>query len=311
LIEQNSGKKILNRIFKPALFLLFFSTLLYSQNDGAGNTGLAFLKLGVTSRSISLGEAVVSTSNDASSTHYNPAAMFLGAKTNLVFMHNEQVLGVRTEFLAGKFKMEKFALGFSLNNTSVDDIEVREIPGESQGQFTAQNFSLGVSAGYKLNEMLTIGVTGKFLYEKIYVDNASGVAIDFGGLYVKDKISIGASLANLGGMSDLRSESTQLPASLRFGASYYFDILGISSRLIVAVDGYKVIDGGIFHANTGAELLYKDFLALRVGYQSGYDNKSLTTGIGLRYKAFNLDYAFVPYKYSMGSSHTITLGTSF
>ncbi len=306
-----TGKNILNRIIKSALFLLVFASFVYAQNDGAGNTGLAFLKLGVTSRSISLGEAVVSSSFDASSTHYNPAAMFLGAKTNLVFMHNEQVLGVRTEFLAGKFKMNKFALGFSLNNTSVDEIQIREIPGESQGQFTAQNFAFGLSVGYKVNEMISLGVTGKFLFEKIYVDNASGVAIDLGGLYVKDKLSVGASISNLGSMSELKNESTKLPSSVRFGASYYFDLIGISSRLLIAADGYKVMDGGQFHANTGAELLYKDFLALRVGYQSGYENKSITTGLGLKYKAFNLDYAFVPYKYSLGSSHTITLGTSF
>ena len=112
-------------------------------------------------------------------------------------------------------------------------------------------------------------------------------------------------------MSQLRNESTKLPSAIRFGGSYYFDLLGISSRLIVAADGYKVMDGGKFHANTGAELLYKDFLALRVGYQSGYENKSIAAGIGLKYKAFALDYAFVPYKYSLGSSHTITLGTNF
>ncbi len=301
----------MNRIFSIALFLIIAASQLFSQNDGAGNTGLAFLKLGVTSRAISLGEAVVSTSNDASSTHYNPAAMFLGAKTNLVFMHNEQVLGVRTEFLAGKFKMNKVAIGFSMNNTSVDEIQIREIPGESQGQFTAQNFAFGLSLGYKVNEQISLGVTGKFLFEKIYVDNASGIAFDLGGLYTKDKLSIGAAFSNLGSMSELRNESTKLPSSVRFGASYYIDLLGISSRLIIGADGYKVLDGGQFHANTGAELLYKDFLALRVGYQSGYENKSITTGLGLKYKAFNLDYAFVPYKYSLGSSHTITLGTSF
>lgn len=301
---------------KFALKLITFivlsnSAFLFAQNNGAGNTGLAFLKLGVTSRAISMGEAVVSYSNDASSTHYNPAGMFTGSKVNLVFMHNEQVLGVRTEFLAGRFMMEKFALGFSVNNTAVDDIEIREIPGEPIGQFDAQNFALGFSVGYKINEMITLGATGKFLYEKIYVDNSSGLALDLGGLYTKDKLSVGASISNLGSMSQLKNESSKLPASIRLGGSYLFIIPGITSSLRVGLDGYKVLDGGVFHANTGAEFLYKDFLAIRVGYQSGYENKSLTTGLGLKYKAFGLDYAFVPYKYSQGSSHTITLGVNF
>jgi hypothetical protein len=301
----------LRSIIKHAALLLIIASVSYSQNDGAGNTGLAFLKLGITSRSIAMGEAVVSNTNDASATHYNPAALFNGSKVNLIFMHNEQILGSRTEFLAGKIKASKFAFGFSLNNTAVDDIEVREIPGAPQEKFNAQNFSMGLSIGYKVNEMLSLGITGKFLFEKIYVDNASGFAVDLGGLYVKERLSLGLAISNLGSMSELRNESTKLPVSIRGGGSYIIPVTGLESNLMLAVDGYKVLDGGKFHANAGAEFLYKDFLALRVGYQSGYENKNLTTGIGLRYKAINLDYAFVPYKYSLGSSHTITLGTSF
>ncbi|MEO8514469.1 MAG: PorV/PorQ family protein [Ignavibacteria bacterium] len=302
---------MLKSIFKSLFLILLTLSVARAQNDGAGNTGLAFLKLGVTSRAISMGESVVSNTNDASATHYNPAAMFNGSKVNIVFMHNSQVLGVRTEFLAGKVKFNKLAVGFSINNTSVDNIEVREIPGAPIGEFTAQNLAFGLSLGYKVNDNLSLGLTGKFLFEKIYVDNASGIALDLGGLYSKENFAIGLAISNLGSMSSLRNEATKLPSAIRLGGSYNFYLVGISSKLTVGVDGYKVLNGGKFHANTGAELLYKDFLALRVGYQSGYENKSITTGIGLRYKAFNLDYAFVPYKYSQGSSHTITIGTNF
>ncbi len=302
---------MLKSIFKFSVLLLLTVTTVWAQNDGAGNTGLAFLKLGVTSRAISMGESVVSNSNDASATHYNPAALFNGSKVNMVFMHNVQVLGVRTEFLAGRVKFNKLAIGFSLNNTSVDNIQIREIPGASTGEFTAQNLAFGLSLGYKLGDNLSIGMTGKFLFEKIYVDNASGIALDLGGLYSKENFALGIAISNLGSMSQLKSQATKLPSAIRLGGSYNFYLVGISSKLTVGVDGYKVLDGGKFHANTGAELLYKDFLALRVGYQSGYENKSITTGIGLKYKAFSLDYAFVPYKYSQGSSHTITIGTNF
>lgn len=291
--------------------LLLIVTAANAQNDGAGNTGLAFLKLGITSRSIALGEAVVSSTGDASATHYNPAALFNGSNVNLIFMHNKQILGARTEFLAGKIKGSKFAFGFSLNNTAVDDIEVREIPGQPIETFNAQNFAMGLSLGYKVNEMLSLGITGKFLFEKIYVDNASGFAVDLGGLYKKERLSVGLAISNLGSMSELRNVSSKLPVSVRGGASYLVPITGLQSGLLIGVDGYKVLDGGKMHANAGAEFLYKDFLALRVGYQSGYENKGLTTGIGLKYKSINLDYAFVPYKYSLGSSHTITLGTNF
>jgi len=296
---------------KIIIWLFLVVLTVYSQNDGAANTGMAFLKLGVTSRPVSMGDAVVSYNEDASATHYNPAALFAGSKVNALFTHNEQILGIRTEYLAAKVRFEKFAFGLSVNNTSVGDIEIRNIPGDPLGTFDAQNFAFGLSVGYKVNKNLSLGITGKFLYEKIYVDNSSGYAFDFGGLYTLDKLSFGLAISNFGSMSELRIESTKLPSAVRGGASYLFGIPGISSTLRICADGYKVLDGGKFHANTGAEMLYKDFLAVRIGYQSGYENKNLTTGIGIKYGVFNLDYAFVPYKYSTGQSHTITLGTNF
>ena len=112
-------------------------------------------------------------------------------------------------------------------------------------------------------------------------------------------------------MNALRNTATVLPTSIRFGGSYLLDFSKITSGLRIAADGYKVLNGGTFHANAGAEFVYKNFFAIRAGYQSGYDDRTITTGIGLKYKAFNLDYAFVPYKYSLGNSHTFTLGASF
>lgn len=293
------------------LLVLSASNIIFAQNDGAGNTGLSFLKLGVTSRAVSLGEAVVANSTDASATHYNPAALFLGSKVNALFMHNEQVLGMRTEFLAAKVSMKKIAFGISLNNTSISDIEVREIPGEPLEKFNAQNFALGLSLAYKFSENIQVGVTGKFIYEKIYIDNASGFGIDLGGLYIKDKLSVGAVVSNIGSMNELRTEASKLPTGIRFGASYLIDVPKLSGGLRISADGYNVLDGGKIHGNAGLEFAYKDFLSIRAGYQTGYEDRGLTTGLGLKYKALSLDYAFVPYKFSIGSSHTFTLGTSF
>jgi hypothetical protein len=302
---------MVNKSILILVHVLLITGLLFAQNDGPGNTGLSFLKLGVTSRAISLGEAVVSSSGDASAVHYNPAALFLGQNLNILVMHNASILGVKTEYLAAKLKMTKFAFGLSINTTSVNDIEVREIPGAAIDKFDARNFALGLSAAYKINEMLQLGITGKFIYEKIYIDNASGFAGDIGAMYSKGNLSAGIALANFGSMTLLRNESTKLPSSVRIGASYLFELSKMNAAVRVGVDGFKVLDGGKFHANSGVEFVYKELLSLRAGYQSGYENRFLTAGIGLKYKGTSLDYAFVPYKFSQGNSHTFTLGTSF
>lgn len=294
------------------IIISFFviSGIAFAQNDGPGNTGLSFLKIGVTSRSIALGEAVVSSAEDASSTFYNPAMMSFGNPLNISLMHHEQTFGIRTEFLGSTVKLGKMSLGLSILTTSVNDIDVREVPGAPIDKFNAKYFSLGLSSSYKINDMLSIGLTGKFLYEKIYIDNSSGVALDFGGVYKKDNYSIGASFCNIGTMSQLRNVSTKLPMSVRFGGAYSFYINKLGAVVNFSAEGYKVIDGGKFHVYTGGEFVYKKLISLRAGYQSGYEDKFITAGIGLMYKGLSLDYAFIPYKYSLGSSHVITLSVN-
>ncbi|MBK7255107.1 MAG: hypothetical protein IPI04_14670 [Ignavibacteria bacterium] len=49
---------------------------------------------------------------------------------------------------------------------------------------------------------------------------------------------------------------------------------------------------------------------MRLGYQTEYDNKGLTTGIGFKYKSINIDYAFVPYNSEFGSSNTFRWGST-
>ncbi len=63
------NKKLICTIFFP----VFFCGNLFAQNDGAGNTGLAFLKFGVGARAVSMGEAYSSISEDATAYIYNPA----------------------------------------------------------------------------------------------------------------------------------------------------------------------------------------------------------------------------------------------
>ena len=82
-------------------------------------------------------------------------------------------------------------------------------------------------------------------------------------------------------------------------------------KIIASADGYKIFNGGKMHVNLGGEAGYKDFIFLRAGYQSGFENKNISTGIGLKYKGICLDYAFVPHSSSFGISNSLSIGFSF
>lgn len=291
------------------IIILVYTAPVFSQNDGAANTGLAYLKLGIGARSIAMGEAFSSLSDDGTAFIYNPARMNANENGNVTAMFNKTMLDMTTNYVGAKFRIKKFGIGIGLLKTTISDIEVRNIPGAPLEKFNADNFSGGISLSYEVYKNLAVGITGKLLYEKIYIDEASGFGMDFGANYMYNNFSFAAVLSNVGSMNALKNSETKMPTSLRFGASYNYKKDNLS--LTGAIDGYKVLDGGNFHGHFGAEGGYKDFVFLRVGYMSGYDNKGFTAGVGFKYKSLYLDYAFQPYSTGFGSGNSLSLGYNF
>lgn len=291
--------------------LVFFSNGAYSQNDGAGETGLSFLKLGAGARSLAMGEAFSSLADDASAFIYNPARLMVNTRGNVQLMHNFSVQDLSTDYLAAKIPSgKKFAFGIGLFTTAVTDIEVRTTPGAALESFDSRNLTFGGSVAYLVSPQFSVGLTGKLLYEKIYVDDASGYGFDFGASYFTKDYSLSVMVANIGSVSELKNVSSEIPALMRLGGSYRFNA-SKQFAITAAAEGFKVLSGGTFHLHAGAEAGYKDFLFLRAGYMSGYENRNFTTGIGFRYQAWTLDYAFVPYSDGFGTSNAISLGVNF
>jgi hypothetical protein len=264
----------------------------------------------VSARAIAMGDAFSSITDDATAFVYNPARLNFGEKSNVALMFNKSAQDLSSNFIAIKFPLSnKFSMGIGFLTTSVSDIEIRTIPGPSVDKFDTRNLSTGVSFGYLVNKDISVGLTGKFLYEKVYVDEASGFAFDIGANYSRDNLSLAFVIANAGSVDNLKNASSKLPTLARIGASYKGKADKFSYTL--GLEGFKVIDGGTFHVNTGGEGGYKDFVFLRLGYQTSYDNRGLTTGVGFKYKALNLDYAFVPYTNDFGTGNTVSLGINF
>ncbi len=256
-----------------------------------------------------MGEAVSSITDDGTAVYYNPARLFNGAKNNVTLMHNASVADYTIDYIGTKISWSRFAFGVGIHSASVSDIEIRNSPGAVIDKFSSRDLSIGLSLAYKVNENISLGVTPKFLYEKIYIDEASGLAFDFGANYTKNSLNMSFVVANVGSINELKNESTKLPTYVRFGGSYKTGKGNLS--YLFGADGFKVMDGGIFHLHTGAEVGYKETIFLRAGYQTQYENKNFTAGVGLKYKGLNVDYAFVPYKNQFGSSNSFSLGFIF
>jgi len=284
--------------------LIIFS----SAPPATAGTGMTFLTLGVGGRGLGMGEAYSTGSADPAAMHYNPASLSTIDVTTVTFMHRSWIQGTNAEYVAGAFSFGRFSLGFSTYWLSIQDVEIRRVPGPATGTFTAQDFSMGVSAAYDLSSELSVGLTVKYLYEKILVDDAGGMAFDVGGVYTTGSgIRIGASIANLGSVNALRDVSTSLPKLFRGGISYTTKLDDPDATVTGAAEVVSPLGDGGAHLHTGGEAILYGTVAVRAGYQTGYDARGLTLGTGIAHGIVTIDYAFAPTQYDLGSTHTVSL----
>lgn len=293
---------------KKIIFILFIAAATI-QAQSAGNSGMSFLKLGFGSRNVAMGDIGAASANDISALQYNPALLAKSNSYELIFMHNEWIQDVRSEYLGAGFKLWGIPFAAGFNYSGVSDIEARTLPGEAQSTFSADYFAATLSSGFYVAENLGIGLSIKYLYEGIFAYDAAGYAFDFGAFYdlTAYNITLGAAVKNLGSMNELRYESTKLPAELRGGAVYKMRLESINSYLTVGSDIVKYLENDDMYYHFGGELFFNDVIAARVGYQAGWESRGLTAGAGLKWGALHFDYALVPFNYDLGTGHTISL----
>ena len=285
---------------------------------GPGTTGATFLKLGVGSRPVAMGEAYVAVSDDVNSLYWNPAGLATVTGRQMSFVHTEWFQSIRYEYLGYCQPMLGGVLGASGTFLWVDGIEQRgytDPTGETIERYIpSRDLAVTVSYGKTLSKKLNLGATLKIIYQQLDDKTATGVALDLGMLYNlgKEKWTLGASLQNLGYESAFISEASSLPMNLKIGISNKY----LEDKLTIAADiNYGIMDS-VWSIAGGIDWWVHPMFAIRGGYKYNSAISSLgplaglTIGGGFKYNIFNIDYAFVPYG-DLGYTHRISLLAKF
>ncbi|UCE06700.1 MAG: PorV/PorQ family protein [bacterium] len=331
------------------LILIVFLTFTINNTFGqskAGTSAAQFLKIGVGARAIGMGEAFVALSNDALALYWNPAGLALLENVNLTTTHTEWFAGLYHDFVGAGIPLGDFSLGVSMMLLNSDEIEITtlEQPDGTGIYYDATDLSLAVSYARKLLDRFTVGITGKYIQQKLYNESASGLAIDVGTILHTGfhGLRIGMCLSNFGTEMKLdgrdlivpydpgediaitpsieakkSTEAWPLPANFRVGIAV--DLLGTSgnsfisnesSRLTLALDGCHPTDNEE-RGNIGLEYMWNNRIALRMGYKYNYAEENLTFGggfnIGLGRANFVIDYAWADFG-RLEYVHRFTLG---
>ncbi|MDZ7659215.1 PorV/PorQ family protein [Fodinibius sp.] len=316
---------IRNSIGILSFFALFFLGIAAVAQD----SGLDILTLGPGTQALGLNEAVTTELLGASSLYSNPANL---AMENSSALNADYTLwiGDLTHTHAGiNLRKNNRALAFGFLTSQTDEIPLRgNQPGPPDGSFNISTLSLSGGYAYQLGP-LALGATVQYLREEYYIYNASGYAANLGvaGQLWDNRIRVGASLLNLGKMSELRNQSTKLPLTLRTGYSaklFTFSPPGnedlpisvaLKNDVIFPLQESRQTTQGNssqqIYTNVAVEISVAEIIALRTGYKTGDTVRPWSAGLGLDTEAISANYAIIPFETGFGTVHSLGLSYRF
>jgi len=292
-----------------------------------------FLKIGAGARGTALGDAYSSEVKDVTALYWNPAGIQKIGHATFGLAQTKLYAGITYNFLGFVMPINSnTTAGLSIIYLNSGNIEMTTIaePEGTGTTFTATNVAVGLSVAQRLTDRFDLGVTLKYIQEKLFREKASTFAFDIGsqfntGIY---GMKLGMSLANFGGKMkldgpdlsrDVTNENTGItydggvrwktldwPIPLVFRLGISDDIVGENSsiiksrqhRLTVILEANDPTDHYLRY-NYGLEYEWQKFFALRFGYKGNYDEADFTAGLGLNFAKFGLngrlDYSFNNY----------------
>lgn len=290
----------------PLGMLLLAGTAWAGQS---GRTGFALLRMNSGARTAALAGAGTGSAVDATAALTNPAGLSTLRGSEVYLAHDEWLQGIDHDLLAVAIVGRNSAWAVSLAHLSVGDIELRTMPSsEPLASVSAHEVVVGLSHARQWHERMRLGITAKYLYDKIYLDTAGGLAVDVGASYETGLygITCGAAVRNLGATARLRDERVALPYQVQAGLSCPAGLSALQSKLLLVADA-------LFERGQSAKLLLaaegllRDLVAVRLGYAAGYASRGLSFGIGLASGRYRLDYAYTPFQNDLGSAQQVSL----
>jgi long-subunit fatty acid transport protein len=180
-------KKILTFIF---ILIAFFDSKaqLFPQLGGqrAGISTAEFLKIGVGSRSASMGDAFVAIANDASALYWNPAGLVQFNQDQVVFSHNKWVVDINHDFLGAVYHLDGTnAFGVAVTSLTTQDMPVTTefAPFGTGEYFTYGDLAFAVTYSRKMTDKFSFGGTVRYIEETLDKLKMRGVMIDLGTYY--------------------------------------------------------------------------------------------------------------------------------
>jgi hypothetical protein len=308
-MRKHETLKILAFLSAVALFAGTTATPVVAGAD-AGRTAAEFLQIGVGADAAGMGGAYSTVARGASAVFWNPARIVTSGATEVSLSHFMWYQGIKLDHGAAAIMLSPTtALGASVTFLDYGTIDAYDLNGNAIGQVSSNDMQAGLSLSVALNERLSVGVTGKYVGEKLADLTASTFAGDLGLSYQSSRWSVSVAAVNISSGMKFETTKEKLPTALRVGVA----VSPFNTGLLTSIEFEKRMYGDVVMRN-GLELNVRDQYYLRGGinyYPQNTDRKlgtGFSVGAGVRFGSAGLDYAFTPSdSYVSDDLHRFTL----
>ncbi|TAG53157.1 MAG: hypothetical protein EAZ27_11280 [Cytophagales bacterium] len=316
-----------------SFILLSISSTLLAQlipNLGGQRTGistLTFLKEDVSPRSIAMAGATTTLKGDAYAAHWNPAGLTEISNHSFAASTRMYPASIIHSFFAANLKLsETDVFAFTINNFNLSNQEIRTEfqPGGIGQKFIANNFALAATYAKALTYKFSMGLTIRYINERMDVYSAHAVAADLGFIYKTDfkDLRFGVFLQNFGPNSrasgsyvstnfankGFAPDAFSLPNVFKLGASIV-PFKKNNHSITTAIELHQPSDNAA-NIRIGLEYSFMEMFFARTGYWLNFNTYVVPTfGAGvksnLKFGTLYFTYAFATARTFIGTNHSL------
>jgi tetratricopeptide (TPR) repeat protein len=285
------------------ILLFFIIALTVNTGDLSAEEGEAGLEtpfsIGAGARALAMGNASAAYANDPSAFFWNPACMTLVDQKGTALSMTTLFEGTQYHFIGYVHPtMTAGTFGFGLVRIGTGDIPNRDydrgVP-VLYGNFDFWWAQMMLSYAKNVWEGFSLGVNFNVHRQVMLNYSANGFGLDAGAHYQTPaekgffgNVHFGVDYVDaIKPRMRLGTQSEIIPSMLRFGFAKGFFIGGEKNQWFFLGDVEKWESKNARY-HFGTELMLNRLIFLRLGH----DGKEMTYGGGLRYRLFQLDYAF-------------------
>ncbi|MFO8030294.1 MAG: PorV/PorQ family protein [Cyclonatronaceae bacterium] len=323
----------MKQLLFPCLVIMLLATVPRNADASGESTGLHFLLIGPSARNMGASDGHTASLTGPSAIYLNPALLSHEKNSSATLSYMLwPATDTQNSFAGLNYRSGRQAFGIALLSSLNDDIPFRRSPTNTpDGYFAVRYFSLAGSYARSIGP-LALGVTGMYLHEQFFQQDASGYGFNAGATFhlLDERVRLGAAVRNLGSMADLAETATKLPSMFSFGTDIQllqFSTSAIDDEipLLLSVSSdYNMPlnmssgseDESLFaqdegYINAGVELNISEIIDLRTGIRSGDTQRRFSFGVGLLVSDFYFNYAFLPFMNGFGVAHALSLQYQF